>query len=97
VDYPRNSTHRATSGAIPGLLKCSQRDGGGELVQFGVALPPGQARQLRQKLIDAMSHDAAVLKQKKHITPKSFTFFNVLELLSIIQVVLRRGSCATNI
>jgi hypothetical protein len=66
-------------------------------LQFGVALPPGQARQLRQKLIDAMSHDAAVLKQKKHITPKSFTFFNVLELLSIIQVVLRRGSCATNI
>jgi hypothetical protein len=49
------------------------------------------------KLIDAMSHDAAVLKQKKHITPKSFTFWNALEVLSNIRVVLRRGSCATDI
>jgi hypothetical protein len=39
-------------------------------------------RQPRQKLIDAMNHDAAVLKQKKHITPKKLHVLNVLELLS---------------
>jgi hypothetical protein len=31
-------------------------------------------RSTAPKLIDAMSHDAAILKQKKHITAKSFTF-----------------------
>jgi hypothetical protein len=39
-------------------------------------------RQLRQKLIDAMNHDAAVLKEKKRITPKKLHALHVLELLS---------------
>jgi hypothetical protein len=39
-------------------------------------------RQLRQKLIDAMNHDAAVLKEKKRIAPKKLHVLNVLELLS---------------
>src|ERR1700726_2238697 len=34
------------------------------------------------KLIDAMSHDAAVLKQKKHRTPEKLHVLNALEVLS---------------
>jgi hypothetical protein len=41
---------------------------------LGAATSPRQVRQLRQKLIDAVSHDAAVLKQKEAHRAKSFSF-----------------------
>jgi hypothetical protein len=44
-----------------------------------------------------MNHDAAILKQKAAHNAKKLHVLNALEVLSNIQVVLRRGSCATDI
>jgi hypothetical protein len=42
----------------------------------------GTGASTDSNLIDAMNHDAAILKQEKHITPKKLHVLNVLGVLS---------------
>jgi hypothetical protein len=49
---------------------------------FGRRHLAGTGASTAPKLIDAMSHDAAILKQEKHITPKKLHALNVLGVLS---------------
>jgi hypothetical protein len=62
----------------------TQRDAGWSIqLRFWAGHVAGRGASTDSNLIDAMNHDAAVLKQKKHITPKSFTFLMLWKFFQI--------------